>query len=557
MLQTKILIVEDEPFVADYLRLTLIELGYEVTAMATTGEAAIHAAQASKPDLVLMDVELEGGMDGIAAAEHIHNHCDIPVIFLTAHSDEGFLQRAKITNPLAYLLKPLKESELRVTIELALQRHEMESKLLAREKLLQGILDSLAEHIAVLDHDGTIIIVNAAWDRFARANNGGELARMGIGTNYLEVSRLASGVASEGGQQAYEGISGVLKGELNQYFLEYPCHSPSQQRWFMMYVTPLEGGVGGAVVSHVNITERKLAEENLQSAHDALRQAHRVLADTQSQLLQSEKLASVGQLAAGVSHQINNPIAYVYGNLGSLEQYFQDVFQMLDAYGSAEAGIHDDALRTHIQVLKSKLEIPFLRNDIQSLIKESKEGIGRVKSIVQSLKDFAEPDALERWQWVDLHKGLDSVLDMLRGEIAGKVEIRKVYGQLPEVECLPAQINQVFMSMLINAMHAIETQGVIMLSTGVEAGEVWVRIADTGKGIEAAYLNRLFEPFFTTKAEGQGRGLGLSMAYGIVKKHDGRIDVQSELGKGSVFTLWLPVKHVNAEGRISMGVSND
>ncbi|WP_165922912.1 ATP-binding protein [Sulfurirhabdus autotrophica] len=543
MLKKIILIVEDEPFVAGYLRVTLGDLGYAVAGVVDTGEEAVRIAIEQSLDLVLMDVVLAGEMDGIAAAELIHHHSDIPIIFLTAHSDEGFLKRAKITQPFAYLMKPLKESELRLTIELALQRHEMDSRLKTREKLLQGILDSLTEHIAVLDIQGYITMVNAAWVRFA-SNNGTDLKRTGIGTNYLEICRSASGHSCEGGQQASEGIAGVLDGSLPQFFLEYPCHSPDKKRWFMMNVTPLEGGKGGAVVSHTNITERKLVEVELQLAHVQLQQAHRQLAHTQSQLMQSEKLASVGQLAAGVSHEINNPIGYVYGNIGTFEQYIKDVFQILDAYGEAETSISDEEVIDRLEALKARLDIPFLRIDLQNLIKESKEGIGRVKTIVQNLKDFSDPDAMERWQWVDLNKGLDSTLTLLRRELQGKAEIKKEYGQIPEVECLPSQINQVFMNLLMNAIQAIEKEGAISIGTGVEGGEVWVSISDTGKGVMPEHLNRVFEPFFTTKQEGQGRGLGLSMSYGIVKKHHGSIEVQSEVNKGTTFTIWLPVKHV-------------
>ncbi len=544
MQKKNILIVEDEPFVADYLQLTLGDLGYAVAAVVDTGEEAVRVVIEQSPDLVLMDVVLAGEMDGIAAAELIHQHLDIPVIFLTAHSNADFLKRAKITQPFAYLMKPLKESELRLTLELALQRHELESRLVTREKLLQGILDSLTEHIAVLDIQGYITMVNAAWVRFAYANSGTDLKRTGIGSNYLEICRLASGHSCEGGQQACEGIAGVLAGTLPQFFLEYPCHSSDQQRWFVMNVTPLEGESGGVVVSHANITERKLAEVELQLAHVQLQQANRQLAHTQSQLMQSEKLASIGQLAAGVSHEINNPIGYVYGNIGTFEQYIKDVFQILDAYGEAETSISDEEVIERLEALKAKLDIPFLRIDLQNLIKESKEGIGRVKTIVQNLKDFSDPDSMERWQWADLHKGLDSTLTILRRELQGKAEITKEYGQIPEVECLPSQINQVFMNLLMNAIQAIEKQGVISIETGVDSGEVWVSITDTGKGVLPEYLNRVFEPFFTTKTDGQGRGLGLSMSYGIVKKHHGSIEVQSEENKGTTFTIWLPVKHV-------------
>jgi signal transduction histidine kinase len=169
------------------------------------------------------------------------------------------------------------------------------------------------------------------------------------------------------------------------------------------------------------------------------------------------------------------------------------------------------------------------------------EGLRRVRDIVQALKDFSHVDEAE-WQVADLHHGLDSTLNIVSNEIKYKAQVVKEYGLLPEINCLASQLNQVFMNLLINAGHAIKEQGTIRIRTGAENGWVWVEIADTGVGIAPEHLNRIFEPFFTTKPVGTGTGLGLSLSYGIVNKHGGRIDVASELGRGTRFTVRLPVK---------------
>jgi PAS domain S-box-containing protein len=266
------------------------------------------------------------------------------------------------------------------------------------------------------------------------------------------------------------------------------------------------------------------------------------LQEAQGQLLQSEKMASIGQLAAGVAHEINNPIGYVYSNLGSLEKYIHDLFSVLDLFETAEGEFPpNSASLSRIRAYKDTLDLPFLKEDIPSLMAESKEGIVRVKKIVQDLKDFSHVDEAE-WQWSNVHHGLDSTLNIVWNELKYKAEVIKEYGELPEIECIPSQLNQVFMNLLVNAGHAIESRGTITIRTGQEGDQVWVEIADTGKGIDAANLKRIFEPFFTTKPVGKGTGLGLSLSYGIVTNHHGLIQVESTPGVGTTFRVWLPVK---------------
>lgn len=309
-------------------------------------------------------------------------------------------------------------------------------------------------------------------------------------------------------------------------------------------LSPLPQDLTLAEMSDVQI--RAIVGELIKTNRD-LKEVNSKLSDAQSKLIQSEKLASIGQLAAGVAHEINNPIGFIFSNFGTLEQYLEDLFQMLDAYEQAEASVSDGAALARIRSLKADLDIDYLKEDIPNLMRESRDGIQRVRKIVQDLKDFSRVDARQEWESVDLHAGIDSTLNIVNNEIKYKADVVKHYGALPEVQCLPSELNQVFMNLLVNAAHAITAErGTITISTGVDGPNVWVEVADTGAGIAQENLKRIFDPVFTTKPVGKGTGLGLSLSYGIVQKHSGRMEVHSELGVGTRFRVTLPIKHEEA-----------
>ena len=263
----------------------------------------------------------------------------------------------------------------------------------------------------------------------------------------------------------------------------------------------------------------------------------------ESQLVQSEKLASLGQLAAGVAHEINNPIGFVSSNLGTLDGYFQQLQEMLDAYGQAETLIQAGEWAERLQQVRERIELDFLREDIPLLIKESKDGINRVGRIVRDLKDFSRVDANQEWQWINLQQGIESTLNIVANELKYKADVLREYQVLPDIECLPSQINQVFMNLIVNASQAIGPErGTLTLRTGHAAQSVWIEVQDTGSGIAPQNLQKIFDPFFTTKPVGQGTGLGLSLSYGIIKKHRGEITVRSEVGVGTTFRVELPIR---------------
>lgn len=308
------------------------------------------------------------------------------------------------------------------------------------------------------------------------------------------------------------------------------------------------GGALEIIGSMTDITQRKQIEQALNAEKEQQKLLIQQLQEAQTQLLQSEKMASIGQLAAGVAHEINNPVGYVSSNLGSLQKYIEDLFMVLHAYEAIEQLAGPDTLTfENIQSIKKKVDIEFLETDITDLIKESLGGVRRVREIVQDLKDFSHVDEAE-WQVVDLHKGLDSTLNIVHNEIKYKANVIKEYGDIPLMECLASQLNQVFMNLLVNAAQSIENQGIITVRTGIKDDWVWVEVSDNGKGIPQENMNRIFEPFFTTKPVGKGTGLGLSLSYGIIKKHGGRCEVHSEIGQGTSFKVWLPVSQGNSHG---------
>jgi two-component system NtrC family sensor kinase len=273
------------------------------------------------------------------------------------------------------------------------------------------------------------------------------------------------------------------------------------------------------------------------------------LSEVQEQLFQSEKLASIGQLAAGIAHEINNPIGFVKSNLGRLRSYVNDFQETLRRYEAIEVLLPaDNEALLNLQAFKTQSDLRFIRDDIEELLAQSQEGIARVEKIVLDLKNFARSDSHATWDMANLHNCLDSALTIANNEIKYRADIVKNLGVIPDIECIPAQIAQVFLNLLINAAQAMgdaAQRGTITVSSGCRGHElVWVDISDTGCGMTPEQLKRIFDPFYTTKAVGVGMGLGLSISHGIIARHGGNIEVQSTPGEGSSFCVVLPVRRV-------------
>ncbi|HUT42847.1 MAG TPA: ATP-binding protein, partial [Desulfobacterales bacterium] len=271
-----------------------------------------------------------------------------------------------------------------------------------------------------------------------------------------------------------------------------------------------------------------------------------------AQLFQSEKMASIGQLAAGVAHEINNPTGFVSSNLKTLTDYQNDLNNLIKHYRKLITDlkeINPENLSSSIEKqlekigsLEEEADIDFILEDIMDLISDCKEGSARIKKIVIDLKDFAHPGE-DKIQSADINHGIETTLNVVWNELKYNATVNKKLGKLPMVKCYPQQLNQVFMNLFVNAAQAIEKQGEISISTRADNGFVEIKIGDTGSGIDKENLSRIFDPFFTTKDVGKGTGMGLNVAYNIIKKHKGTIDVKSQVGRGTVFKIRIPAEN--------------
>jgi PAS domain S-box-containing protein len=400
-----------------------------------------------------------------------------------------------------YLLAFFEDIRERKVAELKLLQSEETQRRLAEAQA--DILNALPAHIALLDLDGVIVSVNESWKRFAAAN---QLLspNHAVGQNYIEVCDQSHGARAEESKTAAQGILRVLRGELRTFSLEYPCHSPSEERWFRMVVTPLhEGRPLGAVVMHLDVTDRRQLEE---------------------QVRQAQKMEAVGRLAAGVAHDFNNILAAILGNvhLGLMDL----------APGSTVKGNLEEIERASV----------------------------RATSLVQQILAFSRQQTRDK-QVIDLGPVVQETANFLLATIPASVRlITSIDPATPPVLADPTQMHQVIANLCTNAWHALEDQpGTIEIRlqgvevdahsasriAGLKPGScVCLSVSDTGKGMDPQVLERIFEPFFTTKEKGKGSGLGLSVVHGIVQDHDGAVSVSSRVGRGTLFQLYFPAASV-------------
>jgi len=255
------------------------------------------------------------------------------------------------------------------------------------------------------------------------------------------------------------------------------------------------------------------------------------------------ELPQVEQLAAGLAHEINTPLGYVQSNFDMLRDYLPPLLDLLQHYRQAEDDLRTPDVAAALRTRREAAQLDFLRDDIPQLMREAGEGIARVRQMVQDMRAFACGESGPEWQCVDLHPGIDATLDIARSEVRRKADIVREYGDLPPLACLPSQIYQVVMNLVVNAAHAMDARrGRITVRTGRAGDNGWLAVCDTGSGIAPEVLPRIFEPFYTTKPVGEGTGLGLALVQGIVQRHGGRIEVETAPGLGSTFRVLLPLR---------------
>lgn len=287
---------------------------------------------------------------------------------------------------------------------------------------------------------------------------------------------------------------------------------------------------------HLQEQNAEIAQKN-RDLENALQKLKR----TQQQLVQSEKMASLGQLTAGIAHEINNPVNFVSANVNPLRRDLAELFAVIARYDEIVAAENLRAQFASVTELKQGLDFAYLQQEVESLLNGIQEGSQRTAEIVRGLRNFTRLDEDAR-KPADINKNIESTLLMLQHQLKNRVEVIKDFSDMPEIMCYPGKLNQALLNILSNASQAIEERGKIFIKTLYDGEIVTISIKDTGKGMTEAVKQHIFEPFFTTKDIGEGTGLGLSITYGIIEEHDGNIEVYSEPGKGSEFVITLPVK---------------
>ncbi|ATG91917.1 bacteriohemerythrin [Methylomonas koyamae] len=437
------------------------------------------------------------------------------------------------------------------------------SALRESEERFKDLADNLPALIWITNAKHMPIFCNRFWFK-----------SFGLQRNELEKQRWMGVIHPEDRAQVMAAY-GKAAGEQTKLKIEYRLlGAESKITWILETAAPRirrNGEFAGLMGCGMDITLRKKAEaalsklnqkleaqvaartreltatnQNLEREKNQQIELNRQLQEAQTHLVQAEKMASIGQLAAGVAHEINNPLGYIYSNLNTLQEYIGELaFAATLAERLAENLPAGDPVAAEFRVFKKRVDLDFIKADAADLVLESLEGATRAKNIVQDLRDFSRIDRQEQAVF-DLEAGLDSTLNIVNNELKYKAEVVKQYGGVKPFACVGAQLNQVFMNLLVNAAQAIPDFGKITIRTGYRGGDrVFVEIADTGSGMSDEVKAKIFDPFFTTKPVGKGTGLGLSLSYKIVKDHQGDIQVDSAPGQGTVFRILLPLPSAN------------
>jgi PAS domain S-box-containing protein len=486
-----VLVVEDERVVAKDLQRTLTNLGYEVPVTVATADDAIRAAAERTPDLVLMDIRIKGARDGIETAEILKSKFDVPVVYLTAYADQQTVARAKLTEPHAYLLKPVKVDELRTAVEIAIYKHEMERRHHERERWFATTLRSIGDAVISTDAEGCITLMNPMAETMT-----------GFRTSEVRGKRLGEimKLIDETTQEVVEDpVAQVLRAGKVLHVRGAIVARSGEQRIIADSAAPIldeNGKLLGVVVVFRDVSESRRLQRRLEFA---------------------ERLASLGTLAAGVAHEINNPLSFVVANV-------------------------DFVLRELKRAQPQLQGMPWLE-DVLAALSEAQVGVERVTQIVSELRAFARP-ATVPFGRIDVNRVLASAIDMVANEL-GRVRVSTMYTPVPAVLANETRLGQVFMNLLVNASQAIAANGgrtgEVQIRTGdTETGQIVIEIRDDGCGMAPDVLKRIFDPFFTTKEPGRGTGLGLAVCHGIVTSLGGDIEVQSKLGEGTAFFVTLP-----------------
>ena len=565
----KILIVEDDYVSRNVLEKTLQKAGYEPIT-AEDGLEALERYLETDISLIISDWMMPN-MDGVSLCRKVREASKgsyVYFIMLTVKDKKEDLIQAFEAGVDDFISKPFNTGEIKARIKTGerIIRLEQDHKLLqnvlieSKNKLLT-VFDSLKEEVISIDSDFRIISANKSM-----------LNEMNIPFNRIIGSDFLNILAIRRFKGKHESIPTLIQKTFTTGKCRSSIHecidSKGKIKQKELIYTPVKNNdeVAQVVISCRDITEEMKSAEKINHLNEELNAAIlqaklkneelektlQRLKGSQAQIFQSEKMSSIGQLAAGIAHEINNPTGFVSSNLKTLAEYQEDLGGLIIKYRDLLSKLKDMYANTETPFILSKqiheikkteeeIDIEYILGDIKDLIEESKEGTNRIKKIVQDLKDFAHPGE-DKLQLADINKNIESTLNIVWNEIKYKATVTKEFGDLPEIECYPHQLNQVFMNILVNAAQAIDKNGEIKIKTKRENNNINITISDNGSGIPCENIENIFNPFFTTKELGKGTGLGLNVAYNIVKKHKGKINVESEVGKGTTFTISIPVE---------------
>lgn len=507
---------------------------------------AFELLNESKFDVVLLDLNLPDS-EGLDTLENlVKRHSSPAIVVITGNYDDDLGLKAVSSGAQEYLVKGRYDMHLLVkSVYYAIERKRAQEQLRRSEQRANAILQNTGDAMRVVDVDYNVILTN------------NEMAHLtGVDADRALGSKCYDQLEDRLCNSEECILRRILAGE-EQVRIETVIKTADRDEVPVEVIAaPLVTGdtITGMVESYRDITERVLTEQATKQAYEnELDSKETRLTEVQRQLVQSEKLASIGQLAAGVAHEMNTPLGFVASNFETLEKYIDKIRRMLGEYEKLTSKIElteDNGIvecARGIMQTAAELKLDFILEDIEDLFEESKDGIQRVTSIIQNLRDFSRVDQSDEAALFNINKGIEATLVVARNEIKYDADVETDLGEIAAIRCNSGQINQVFLNILVNAAHAIKScgldgKGLIRIRTYAEDGKVVCEISDNGCGIEPDKLGKIFDPFFTTKAVGKGTGLGLSLSYDIiVNKHKGQLLVDSEPGKGTTFTIKLPV----------------
>lgn len=541
-----LLIVEDNAVSAGFLKSMLEHSGLplETVSIAGTLAEAADRIRQEPPDAILLDLNLPDSQGPDTLERIIREFPEKPIIVVTGEFDEAAGADAIRRGAQDYLLKgKYSIEELSKSIRYSIRRKEAQEAAKRSERIFKTLIETLPQMILLKDIYSRYVFCNQNYAR--RLGVPAESILGKTDRDFYPPDIAQRSVASD---QAVIQLGKIIEDEYRQSRDGTECV-------LRVLKTPVKsdsGRVEGVLCVYEDFTKRSQYEEEIRRANETLQAANRQLQEAQAQIVQNEKLASIGQLAAGVAHEINNPLGFVNSNFSTLEMYLASILSVLSAYDAAAHKFRkgdpqaiEEAL-AYIESIKQEEQIDFVLQDIPGLFSDSKEGVRRIIQIVKSLRDFSRIDQPEDFSDYNINQGLEATLTVARNELKYAAEIRTEYGEVPDIFCNSGQLNQVFLNILVNAAQAIESQhreerGLITIKTYADEQYVNCEITDDGPGIPPDILPKIFDPFFTTKPVGKGTGLGLNVSYDIVvNKHKGQLLVRSEVGRGTTFTIRIP-----------------